>query len=283
MEQLQLFQIDAFTDTPFHGNPAAVCLLTHPLDDETLQAIATEMNLSETAFLRRTSDTPWNANDEFSLRWFTPKTEVTLCGHATLAAAALLFSTIGVKATGVTFNTLSGPLRARKTDHGVALDFPLDPPLPCEIPDDVLDAIRIPFESVVNAAYGERTRKLLLQLKNATLVSRLAPDFHALLAAVSMRDYRGLIVTAEGPAPYDFVSRYFAPWVGMNEDPVTGSSHTVLTPYWAERLGRGIPGTPRMHAYQASARGGELWVKLLGNHRVEITGQATMVLEGKLV
>jgi len=283
MQQLPLYQIDAFTDTPFRGNPAAVCLLTQPLDNNALQSIAAEMNLSETAFLCRSADTPWDTNDHFSLRWFTPKTEVSLCGHATLAAAALLFNTIGVKTTVVTFDTLSGPLQARKTDHGVALDFPLDPPLLCETPDDVLNAIKIPMESVVNAAYGERTRKLLLQLKNATLVSRLAPDFRALLATDSMRDYRGLIVTAAGPAPYDFVSRYFAPWVGINEDPVTGSSHTVLTPYWAQRLNKGRPGTPQMHAHQASSRGGDLWVKLLGDHRVEIVGQTRMVFEGKLI
>lgn len=152
MKRVPLYQFDALTVTPFRGNPAAVCLLTEALDDATLQAIAAEMNLSETAFLRRITDAPWNVNDEFSLRWLTPKTEVSLCGHATLASAASLFNALQVRTTVVTFTTLSGPLKARRTDRGIALGFPLDPPLPYEIPDDVLNAIGIPLASIVGAA-----------------------------------------------------------------------------------------------------------------------------------
>ncbi|MBN1249249.1 MAG: PhzF family phenazine biosynthesis protein [Anaerolineae bacterium] len=282
MPRLPFYQIDAFTDTPYQGNPAAVCLLANPLADSTCQAIAVEMALSETAFLLRTGNERWEASDRFSLRWFTPKTEVRLCGHATLASAAALFDMVGVRQSKIVFETLSGELIARKEADGIALDFPIDPPEACPTPEDVTAALGTRTEAVLHAAAGTKTRKLLLRFANANEVAALAPDFVALLHAPSMRAYRGLIVTAPGPAPYDFSSRYFAPWVGINEDPVTGSAHTVLAPYWAERLKKGRLGEAHLHAYQASARGGELRVRLMAGERVELVGQAVTVAEGFL-
>lgn len=280
--RVPFFQIDAFTDTPYRGNPAAVCLLATPLEDAAYQLIAAEMALSETAFLVRLDEAQWKANDRFSLRWFTPKTEVDLCGHATLASAAALFDLVGVDSPTVTFTTRSGELVARKRADGIALDFPADPPAPCPVPQDVTKALGVRGDTVVRAATGSRTRKLLLQFEAADEVAEIAPDFGALLDAQSMAAYRGLIVTAPGPAPYDFSSRYFAPWVGIDEDPVTGSAHTVLTPYWARRLGKGGAGEDPMDAYQASSRGGKLRVRLMDEDRVEIVGQAVTVAEGFL-
>lgn len=280
MSRVPLYQVDAFTDTPFSGNPAAVCLLPAPVADEHLQAVAAEMNLSETAFLLRTNHRHWRSGSTFSLRWFTPQTEVPLCGHATLATAAVLFDVIRVYAEEVVFQTRSGDLLARRCDSGIALDFPADPTIACEPPLDVLAALGLTGSEVVTAVYGTKTRKLMLHLRSAVQVRELRPNFAALLAARGMEAYRGLIVTAAGEEgePYDFVSRFFAPWIGIDEDPVTGSAHTVLTPYWAEQLGK-----PRLHAYQASSRGGVLWVRLLAGERVELVGAATLVFEGYLV
>lgn len=275
MDRAPLYQVDAFTDVPFRGNPAAVCLLPMAENDVILQAVATEMNLSETAFVLRTDQRQWSDGDTFSLRWFTPKTEVRLCGHATLATAAVLFDVIGVTARSITFETLSGPLKARKTKEGIALEFPLDPPTPCDTPDNVLAALHLRRDQIEASACGKETRKLLLHLKDATTLRQLSPDFSALLGAASMEAYRGLIVTAAGSPPFDFISRYFAPWVGINEDPVTGSAHTLLAPYWSQRLGQ-----PDLYAHQASARGGELQVRLLEKERVEILGRAALIFEG---
>ncbi|MGC9469874.1 MAG: PhzF family phenazine biosynthesis protein [Anaerolineae bacterium] len=277
MDRVPLYQVDAFTGTRFRGNPAAVCLLPAPLEDALLQAIAAEMNLSETAFLERTSRRRWAAGDVFSLRWFTPRTEVRLCGHATLASAAVLFDVVGVQSSEVTFETLSGDLRARRAESGIALDFPLDPPQTCEVPHGIVEALGLSPDAVTAAACGRRTHKLLLELSQASTLRALTPDFPALLRSEEAKTYRGLVVTAAGGEDYDFISRYFAPWVGINEDPVTGSAHTVLGPYWAERLGKS-----HLHAYQASERGGELWVKLLEGARVELVGEATLVFEGYL-
>jgi len=277
VRRVPLYQIDAFTGTAFTGNPAAVCLLDSPLNATWMQAIASEMAMSETAFLLRAGTRWWQSADTFRLRWFTPTTEVPLCGHATLATAAVLFDVIGVEADAVTFQTLSGDLVARRGTQGIALDFPLDAPRPCAPPADVLEALGLSPTAVVDTAFGVATRKLLIHLGDEAFVRALRPAFPALQDAESMREYRGLIVTAAGHPPYDFVSRFFAPWIGIDEDPVTGSAHTLLTPYWAGRLGK-----TALRAFQASARGGELRVRLLGEDRVELVGQATLVLEGHL-
>jgi PhzF family phenazine biosynthesis protein len=280
-EVVRYWVVDAFTRVPFRGNPAAVCLLSHPLDDALMQAIAAEMNLSETAFVTPVGDVHWPTATTFSLRWFTPKVEVRLCGHATLGTAAVLFGAVGVKANAVTFQTLSGDLVARHIKGGVGdvqtilLDFPVDTPVPCDAPAGVLQAMGAAEAQAV--AYGASTHDLLVQLPTAQQVRHLHPNFAALMACEGMSPYRGLLVTAVGESPYDFVSRFFAPWVGIDEDPVTGSAHTLLTPYWSARLGK-----TEMHAYQASARGGEIGVRLAGNDRVELTGNAVIVFKGEL-
>lgn len=282
MTEIPLYQVDAFSPEPFKGNPAAVCLLPQTYDDATLQAIAAEMNLSETAFLLRSGRQPWAESETFLLRWFTPQVEVRLCGHGTLSAAAVLFDAVEVAAPQVTFQTLSGDLIARRTDDGaIVLDFPLDPPLACAPPPDVLEALGVAQARM--AACGAGAEKLLLNFERAEEVRNLQPDFAALRNAPSMAAYQGLIVTAPGDpdTPYDFVSRFFAPAVGIDEDPVTGSAHTLLAPYWAERLGK-----REMLAYQASARGGELRVRLgegAAEDRVFLEGQAVIVLAGKLL
>jgi len=273
--------VDAFTRVPFKGNPAAVCLLPHALDDALMQAIAAEMNLSETAFVMPVGNMPWKEATRFSLRWFTPKVEVRLCGHATLGTAAVLFGAVGVQVTSVTFETLSGDLIARRVAGGggacetITLDFPADTPVPCELPAGALEALGV--ASAQAAVYGTRARDLLIHLADAQHVRDLRPDFTALLACEDLASYRGLMVTAAGEPPYDFVSRFFAPRVGINEDPVTGSAHTLLTPYWSALLGK-----TEMLAYQASARGGEIGVRLAEHGRVALTGDAVVVFKGEL-
>lgn len=268
-----ILQIDAFTSRPFSGNPAAVCLLDAPAPEPWMQALAAEMNLSETAFL-----TP--REDGFSLRWFTPRKEVRLCGHATLASAHALWET-GTLPPGATacFHTLSGLLTARQRDGWIELDFPARQQEPSAPPPGLLEAaFGLSSLSALSAApapvyIGRREELYLVEVQDEAVVRARAPDFSRLGAL----PVRGLIVTARSDAPeFDFVSRYFAPAVGINEDPVTGSAHCMLTPYWAAKLGK-----PELNAYQASARGGVLRVRLAGE-RVQISGQAVTVLSGTL-
>ena len=278
--ELQLFQVDAFTRRPFQGNPAAVCLLDEEIPAAVMQAIAAEMNLSETAFVRPLDGVPWREARRFSLRWFTPVVEVRLCGHATLATAAVLFREWGVMAETVAFETLSGPLMAQRVTAGdaaggVRLDFPADAPAAVEAPPEIRAALG--EVELLWAGVGPKTRMLLLQLAEGAALRRLRPDFERLGAAMQAAGWDGPIVTAAGEPPYDFISRFFAPGLGINEDPVTGSAHTVLAPYWA-----GLTGKAAFRAYQASARGGELWVSLLPGARVELLGEAVIVLEGRL-
>lgn len=280
MLEIPLYQVDAFTREPFKGNPAAVCLLEAPLPASVMQAIAAEMNLSETAFVQLLEGCNWETARRFSLRWFTPTVEVRLCGHATLATAAVLFRECGVTADTVAFETLSGTLRAQRVEAGVSpvgirLDFPADPPIPVAAPEGVAEALG--GAEIAWAGVGSKTRMLLLHLAEGETVRRLRPDFERLGAAMETADLHGPIVTAAGTPPYDFISRFFAPGLGINEDPVTGSAHTVLAPYWAARLGR-----EALSAYQASARGGELRVRLLPGARVEIVGEAIVVVRGTL-
>ncbi|HDQ35013.1 MAG TPA: PhzF family phenazine biosynthesis isomerase [Chloroflexi bacterium] len=273
--ELQLFQVDAFTATPFAGNPAAVCLVDAPLPEPLMMAIAAEMNLSETAFVQRLDDRPWAVSDRFALRWFTPTVEVPLCGHATLATAQALFGEVGVIADEIAFETrMSGTLTARREATGITLNFPADPPEPWKPPAALLAALGIAAPRYVGR--NPRTAKVLVRVDEVAKIVALAPDFAALLAAAPIAQVRGVCVTAAGAPPYDFTSRYFAPWVGINEDPVTGSAHTVLAPYWAVELGQ-----LDFFARQASARGGELRVRLLGE-RVALTGAAVVVLRGTL-
>ncbi len=276
-ETIRIFQVDAFTQEPFRGNPAAVCLLSHDYEDAILRAIAAEMNLSETAFVTPLDTEDWKTATHFSLRWFTPQVEVRLCGHATLATGVVLLNVIGVSAPQITFETLSGELVAKRATRGsVLLDFPADPPQPLAPPTAILEALG-GATGMVETLYASQTQKLLVCLEEESQVRALAPDYSRLKAAPVPEIVKGVIVTAASQTPYDFISRYFAPWVGIDEDPVTGSAHTVLAPYWAARLKK-----TALDAYQASARGGALHVRLVGDARVELLGYAVVVLEGNL-
>lgn len=274
-KQIPIYQVDAFTSTPFTGNPAAVCLLSQSseYEDRVFQSIAAEMNLSETAFVASTERKPLKAAKTFSLRWFTPKTEVPLCGHATLATAAVLFYDVGVVTKTIAFDTLSGTLSASQEKSGVLLDFPRDDPLLIDPSESLLEALGV--NEYKEAWYAERTKKLLVHLPDEKDVVNLTPDFESLKSVKVQREVSGVIVTSTSHQ-YDFVSRYFAPWVGINEDPVTGSAHTVLTPYWSKKLGK-----QEMAAYQASSRGGKLTVQLK-DERVDLIGDAVIIMKGEL-
>jgi PhzF family phenazine biosynthesis protein len=275
MDRIPLYHVDAFTKKPFRGNPAAVCILEKPCDDSVLGSIAAEMNLSETAFLRKLDKKPVKDARSFSLRWFTPKTEVYLCGHATLATAAVLFYDVGTLASEVSFETKSGALTARLDNDGIFLDFPADETKPVDPSKDLLDAVGIrDFET---ANFSEKTRSLLILLQSEEAVRELKPDFERMKSVGNTKKTRGIIVTSRGHSPYDFVSRFFAPWLGINEDPVTGAAHTALGPFWSRLLGK-----KKMLAHQISQRGGELTVKILPRNRIGLIGNAVIVSKGEL-
>jgi len=275
MDKIPLYHVDAFTTEPFAGNPAAVCILEKPYKDNVLKSIAAEMNLSETAFLQKLEQKHIEDSRLFSLRWFTPETEVNLCGHATLATAAVLFHDIKVKAREVSFETRSETLTARLEDNGILLDFPTDETTPVYPNQSILDALGI--RDFTSAHYSRKTSYLLILLPNEQNLRDLKPDFGQLRSAETKDKIAGVIVTSTGHAPYDFVSRFFAPWLGINEDPVTGSAHTTLCAYWSKILGK-----KEMQAYQASQRGGQLTVKILSLGRVGLIGNAVIVAKGEL-
>ena len=257
------FKVDSFTAEPFTGNPAGVCLLNEPRDERWMQAVAREMNLSETAFLLP-------EGDGFSLRWFTPVAEVALCGHATLASAHILWEE-RILAPGDTarFFTKSGELRARRRGDLIEMDFPAKPEEPAEPPANLLEAM-----GAKPTYLGRNAFDYLLLLESEAAVRAAAPDF-GLLRSV---DVRGVIVTAPATTPgYDFVSRFFAPAVGVDEDPVTGSAHCCLGPYWAEALGK-----LDLVGHQCSERGGTVRVAVRGD-RVLLQGHAVTALKGELL
>jgi PhzF family phenazine biosynthesis protein len=263
---MRIHVVDAFTDRPFAGNPAAVCVLAAPADPGWMQRVAMEMNLSETAFPRPVED----PGADYELRWFTPKIEVALCGHATLASAHVLYETGAVPADRpIRFQTLrSGVLTVRRDDGLLAMDFPACPPEESDAPAGLAEAL-----GVKPSWTGRNSQNdVLAVLDDAATVRSLTPDLNAL----GHIDARGVCVTAPGTGGHDIVSRFFAPRSGVPEDPVTGSAHCMLTPFWAERLGRAD-----MLAYQASPRGGEVRVTARGD-RVILRGSAVTVLDGTL-
>ncbi|WP_323846646.1 PhzF family phenazine biosynthesis isomerase [Microbulbifer magnicolonia] len=262
--QLPIYQADAFTSTLFGGNPAALVPLQQWLADELLQSIATENNLAETAFT-----VP--AAGGFELRWFTPAAEVPLCGHATLASAHLLWTELGCQAVTIRFFTRSGELRVGRAGDLIEMDFPAQPPEEIPLGPEYQHALgAAPLRAL--AREGNRDM-MLLEFADAAQVAELQPD----LRAVAALPYRGVICTAAGGSyGCDFVSRFFAPAIGIDEDPVTGSAHTLLTPFWAKKLDRS-----RLSARQISARGGELECELAGD-RVLMRGNAVTYLRGQI-
>src|SRR5262245_13074924 len=261
--------VDAFTAEPFRGNPAAVCFLEAPPPEEWMQAVAREMNLSETAYLvplGNPGDRRW------SLRWFTPEIEVDLCGHATLASSHVLAAAGALTAGPARFETRSGELRARQEADRLVLDFPAPPAGPAEPPDGLLDALGLTPDQV--RACGQVSFFIVIEVDAPEVVRKLAPDFGAVLRA----ETRAIVVTAPGGTNgADITSRVFGPGVGIDEDPVTGAAHCILGPWWADRLG-----TTVIQAHQASARGGDLEVRLQGD-RVELVGHAVTVWRGEIL
>jgi PhzF family phenazine biosynthesis protein len=260
---LKLLQIDAFTGEPFKGNPAAVCFMDGVRDDRWMANVAAEMNLAETAFLSPQSN-------GWSLRWFTPTVEVDLCGHATLASAHAIWSENISGDNVLQFHTRSGVLTAKRDGDLIELDFPAKREEAIAAPAGLLDAL-----GTTHATYvGRNQFDYIVELPSETDVRNLKPD-HTVLRQLPVR---GVIVTSRADeGTYDFVSRFFAPGSGVDEDPVTGSSHCCLTPYWAQRLGK-----TDMQAYQASPRGGSIRVRLVGD-RVKLAGRAVTVLRAELL
>lgn len=259
----EIFQVDAFTDKPFAGNPAAVCILPETAAEDWMQHLANEMNLSETAFLVR-------QEDGFNLRWFTPAVEVELCGHATLASAHILWEQGFLSSDRqARFFTRSGLLSAVRKDQWIELDFPAEPEMQTEMPEALLKAFGVSVRYV-----GKNRFDFLIELESAQAVRKMVPDF-TLLSSIAGR---GFIVTSRSDSSqYDFISRFFAPAAGVNEDPVTGSAHCCLGPYWAKKLGR-----KELVGYQASARGGVVKVRV-GDDRVYLGGQAVTVMRATLL
>ena len=262
MARIRIFQVDAFAERPFTGNPAAVCLLEGEKDAAWMQSVAAEMNLSETAFVRR-------SDAGLELRWFTPKVEVDLCGHATLAAAHVLWSEDVVPAdAAIEFQSRSGALTCTLNQGCIELDFPAMPADAAEPPSGLVEAL-----GVVPRFVGKTRCDYIVLVDSEQALVSIEPNFRQLGAVKT----RGVIVTAAASDPrFDFVSRFFAPAVGIDEDPVCGSAHCCLGPFWAERLGKN-----ELAAYQASAHGGHVHVRVAGD-RVILGGQAVTVLRGEL-
>ena len=262
--QLEFHQVDAFATQPFTGNPAMVYRLDNWLEDGLMQQIAAEHNLAETAFVVK-EGAAWH------IRWFTPAAEVPLCGHATLASAHVLFEVYGEPGDVINFTCLSGALQVARQGAQLVLDFPLRRVQPCALEREVEQALGVPVQEVLAFSGAEGIQELLAILPSEAAVRACQPD----LAAVAKLPGLGLLISAPGER-HDFVSRYFAPFVGINEDPVTGSTHCMLTPYWAQRLDKS-----QLSAFQCSARGGELHCELSGE-RVKIAGQALLIASGRL-
>ena len=260
---IPIYQVDAFTERPFSGNPAAVCLLPQAREAAWMQAVGKEMNLSETAFLLK-------QEDGYNLRWFTPAVEVDLCGHATLASAHILWETgILRREDQARFHTRSGLLTAISKDGEIELNFPAKTEDPADPPAGLLEALKVRAKYV-----GKSKFDYLVQVDSEQTVRNLKPDF----AALKHIPVRGVIVTSRAVSPdYDFISRFFAPAAGVNEDPVTCSAHCTLGPFWSRQLGK-----KEFLAYQASERGGTLRVRVAGD-RVHLSGKAVTIFQGELV
>ncbi|UCB60952.1 MAG: PhzF family phenazine biosynthesis isomerase [Candidatus Bathyarchaeota archaeon] len=274
-ERIPFYVIDAFTNKPFTGNPAAVCIIKKQYEDRVLQSIAAEFNLSETAFLLEPTKKPIEDAQYFSLRWFTPTTEVPLCGHATLATAAVLFHEIDIHTPRVTFDTRSGELTATREQDCICLNFPSAKTEPIRPNQNLLRKMGI--IDYDDACLAKTLKDLLIRLKNEETLVDLEPNFDGMKSISTPEDINGVIVTAKGQPPYDFLSRVFVPWLGINEDPVTGAAHTILAPYWSSILGK-----KEMSAYQASSRGGELKVRVHETGRVDLIGRAIFMSTGEL-
>ena len=258
--KIPFFQVDAFSKKAFGGNPAAVCILNSWLNKDVLQKIAAENNVSETAFLVPRS------SGNYDLKWFTPTIEVDLCGHATLASAFILFKYNDHNKTSLRFQTVSGELSVEKNGELLSMNFPARPPVEAKTPEILSEALG------VEASYVLESRDLLAVFEEENAIQSMTPDFDKLK---KIKSHFAVIVSAPGERS-DFVSRFFAPNAGVNEDPVTGSAHCTLIPYWAKRLNKN-----KLHAYQLSSRKGELFCEYSGD-RVNISGHSTLFAKGEI-
>lgn len=268
MKEIEIYIVDSFTDEPFKGNPAGVCLLTNELSDSAMVSIAKELGLSETAFIQKI-----NENSEYPIRFFSPVMEIPLCGHATLASSKVLFQK--TKQDSLSFvNVQNLRLPIERSGEFIKMEFPVYKTLPQEAPFELLNALGI--NSVNNSVYNTETKILLLEIKSAELLRNLTPDFDKLKK--SHNAINGVLVTAYSKKEnFDFESRYFWPWSGTNEDPVTGGTHIFLAKYWGKKLNKS-----KMNSFQCSERTGFMEVELLNEKKMIIKSKAQIVLNGKL-
>ncbi len=269
MTKIETYIVNSFTDEPFKGNPAGVCLLDEDISDQFKLQIAKELGLSETAFLL-----PMNETQTYDIRFFSPKMEIPLCGHATLASAKVMFNKHPSQST-FTFKNIEGlALKVSQLTDGIQMNFPIYDTIPQEVPAEVLDALGI--DQILNSTYNKETHILLLEISSSQVLRRLQPHYNRLIASHS--NINGVLVTAlSDDKNFDFESRYFWPWSGTNEDPVTGGTHTFLAKYWGERLNK-----KRMNSYQCSERSGFMTVELIDHNLMTITSNAQIVFEGSL-
>ncbi len=265
---MKTYIVDSFTHQPFKGNPAGVCLLEKEINSTLMFAIAKELGLSETAFVHKLE-----TNNHFSIRYFSPKMEIPLCGHATLAAAKVIFECCPLEEIHF-FNNQNLDLWIRKSNGEIVMEFPVYETEPAIAPVELLAALGL--EEVFNSEYNKETKILLLEIKEVQKLQELAPDFEALLR--SHHSINGVLITAPSPnTHFDFHSRYFWPWSGTNEDPVTGGTHTFLAKYWSRKLNKKI-----MRSFQSSERSGWMEVELVNDAKLNIKGQAVIIFEGNL-
>jgi PhzF family phenazine biosynthesis protein len=262
------YTVDSFTNEPFKGNPAGVCILKYAISEALMQSIATELGLSETAFIKKTT------LNTYSIRFFSPIMEIPLCGHATLAASKILFSRRSSMKHIHFVNIQNLDLMIEKEKDLIIMTFPVYDTKPASAPAELLKALGL--DSIVNCVYNEETNILILEIENSDVLRNLSPDYEALVR--SHNSINGVLVTAPSKTnQYDFESRYFWPWSGSNEDPVTGATHTFLTKYWSTRLNK-----TKMNSFQCSKRSGYMEVELVNDHQLLIKSQAVIILKGKL-
>lgn len=266
---IETYIVDSFTDEPFKGNAAGVCILNQTLLDEKMQSIAKELGLSETAFITQVDN-----KDEYSIRYFSPVMEIPLCGHATLAASKVLFE-IDPKMVAIHFKNIQDlDLMIKKCGHKIEMEFPIYDTTSQNAPKELLGALGI--ETIVNSEFNKETNILLLEIQSSQQLENLSPDFEKLKR--SHNSINGVLVTAKSSRnDFDFESRYFWPWSGTNEDPVTGGTHTFLSKYWSKRLNK-----KKMNSYQCSERTGFMEVELISDHKLLIKSEAQIVFKGEL-
>lgn len=265
---METYIVDSFTNEVFKGNPAGVCIIKQPISEDLMLKIAQELNLSETAFIQQLEN-----KNQYSIRYFSPVMEIPLCGHATLASAKVLFQDLNLNE--ITFSTFQNlTLITKKADDTITMEFPVYKTVPAIVTQAMLDALGL--NEINNCEYNKETNILLLEISSTDILKNLAPNFEVLLK--THNSINGVLVTAASTGEYDFHSRYFWPWSGSNEDPVTGATHTFLTKYWSKRLYK-----TKLKSFQASKRTGFMQVELIENNKMLIKGNAVIVFKGNLI